>query len=356
MSNGHFRNIVSFAPSKSDHIPAIRIAASVAVPLATVLLLGRADLAIFVSFGAFTSIYARQEPFADRFRHQCTAGLMLLMALLVGLALSHLQAGPWLMIPVVALVGGIGASLAIVLTLRPPGGLFFIFASGAVGSMHSPPPIALAMIAGLGAVIWSVLAGMLGYFMGEGRRGHVVPVPAHHGQSRAQILRHGLLFFGAATIAGVLGQLSGLSHSYWAMVAAVAPIAQPSVTARLYKCIQRIVGTFGGVFVTAFLLSSDLHQWQMAVWVVILQFLAEAFVMRNYAFAMLFVTPLALMMVQLAQPSAPEQILTARLAETAIGAAVGFVLVLIFRNRAERDADTQAIPLLRRNHQRKQVS
>ncbi|RUQ20915.1 FUSC family protein [Kocuria sp. HSID16901] len=356
MTDGHFRNIVSFAPSKADHIPATRIAVSVAVPLTTVVLLGRVDLAIFASFGAFTSLYARQETFIDRFRHQCMAGAILLGCLLVGLGLSHAHANPWVVIAAVALVGGVGASLALVLTLRPPGGLFFIFASGAVGAMHAPPPLLEGMATGLGAVVWSVLAGMLGYFLGEGRRGHVVPAPQHHGQPWNKIIQQGLLFFAAAGIAGVLGELSGISHSYWAMVAAVAPIAQPSVTARLYKCIQRIVGTFGGVMVTAFLLSSGLQQWHMVVWIVILQFLAEAFVMRNYGFAMLFVTPLALMMVQLAQPAPPEDILTARMAETAIGAAVSFVLVLIFRNQAERDADTQAIPILRRNHQRKQAS
>ncbi|MDN5604769.1 FUSC family protein [Rothia sp. HC945] len=356
MTNGHIREIVSFAPSKADHIPAIRIAASVAVPLAVLLLLGRVDLSIYASFGAFTSIYARQEPLRDRLRHQSQAAALLIASIGVGLALAYLQPGPWAVILVCALVGGVGAMIGLILTLRPPGGLFFIFASGAVGSMPTTPPVLLALLAGVGAAAWSILAGMAGSFLGEGRRGPVAPVPAHHDQTRKQIFQRGLMFFGAAAIAGVVGQLSGLSHAYWAMVAAVAPIAAPNVTARLYKCIQRIVGTFGGILIAAFLFSTGLHEWHMAVYVVILQFLAEAYVMRNYGFAMFFVTPLALMMVQLAHPASPTEILTARMAETAIGAAVGFVLILLTRTPAEREADTQAMPILRHSDRKKKVS
>ncbi|WP_129360481.1 MULTISPECIES: FUSC family protein [Micrococcaceae] len=356
MTNGHLREIISFAPSTSDHIPAMRIAASVAVPLVVLLLVGRVDLTIYASFGAFTSLYARQEPFWDRFRHQCEAAALLIGSIAVGLALASIQPGPWVVIVVCALVGGLCAMACLILTLRPPGGLFFIFASGAVGSMPTTPPVLLALLAAVGAAMWSILAGMAGTFLGEGRRGPVAPVPTHHGQTTPQVFRRGLLFFCAAAIAGILGELSGLTHAYWAMVAAVAPIAAPSVTARLHKCVQRIIGTFGGILITAFLLSTGLQQWHMAVYVVVFQFLAEAFVMRNYAFAMLFVTPLALMMVQMGHPASPTEILTARMAETAIGAAVGFVLILVTRTPAERAADTQAMPILRSSQRKKKVS
>lgn len=356
MTNGHLREIMSFAPAKADHIPATRIAISVAVPLAVLLLVGRVDLTLYASFGAFTSLYARQEPFWDRFRHQCQAGILLIGSIGVGLALASLQPGPWVVILVCSAVGGLCAVVCLMLTLRPPGGLFFIFASGAVGSMQTTPPVLLALVVAVAAVAFSILAGMAGTFLGEGRLGPVSPVPQRHGQTRQQILRRGLLFFVAAAVAGSLGQLSGLGHAYWAMVAAAAPIAAPSVTARLHKCIQRIIGTFGGILITAFVLSTGLQQWHMAVYVVVFQFLAEVFVMRNYGFAMLFVTPLALMMVQLSHPASPTEILTARMAETAIGAAVGFVLILITRTPAERAADTQAMPILRTGQHTKKVS
>jgi uncharacterized membrane protein YccC len=61
---------------------------------------------------------------------------------------------------------------------------------------------------------------------------------------------------------------------------------------------------------------------------VVLQFLAEMYVMRNYSLALLFITPLALLMVQLGHPQPAGPILEARVLETAIGVVVGLALVL----------------------------
>src|SRR5699024_530006 len=60
----------------------------------------------------------------------------------------------------------------------------------------------------------------------------------------------------------------------------------------------------------------------------ILQFLAEMYVLRNYALALLFITPLALLMVQLAHPQPVGAMLQARVLETAIGVAVGIGFVI----------------------------
>ena len=61
-------------PSQRDHIPAVRIALSVAVPLLFMLVIGRTDLAIYAAFGSFTSIYARNEPIRARFNTRARRG------------------------------------------------------------------------------------------------------------------------------------------------------------------------------------------------------------------------------------------------------------------------------------------
>lgn len=350
MPTGHLHQLIRFAPAQQDHVPALRIAATVAVPLVALLQLGRMDLAIFASFGTFPALYARQEPPLARLRRQSQAGAMFLACIAVGMVLNHLHASPWTVVVVCAVVAGLGAVGSALLTLRPPGSVFMIFSCGAVGSLPHPVSWADGMGTAALAVLWSVLAGALGVLLGEGRRGHVAPVPEHHGMTGMGILRYGATFFGACLVAGLLGQASGVSHPYWAMVAAAAAITGPNSRARLYRAIQRIVGTFGGVFITAFVLSQGLQAWHLVVYVALFQFLAEAYVMRNYGFATFFITPLALLMLQLGHPSSPTEILTARMAETAIGGAVVFVFVLLWRTREEKSADTQALPILRGPH------
>src|SRR5699024_12250596 len=62
---------------------------------------------------------------------------------------------------------------------------------------------------------------------------------------------------------------------------------------------------------------------------IILQGTAELLIGRNYGVAMLAVTPLALLMVSLAHPIAPETIVVDRIFETFIGSLVGTFVALI---------------------------
>ncbi|QPT52864.1 FUSC family protein [Rothia kristinae] len=338
MPTGPLHQLVRFAPPTQDHVPAVRIALTVGLPQLLLLALGRLDLSIYAAFGAFTAIYGRQEAPRLRLRHQCQAALMLLVCIALGLGLSRAHADPWLVVAVCGLVAGGGAVLTAVLRLRPAGSTFLIFAAGAIGSIPHPASWSQGLGTAGATAAWSVLAGLAGALLGEGRRGHVAPPPGPHGMDRRRAVRYGLMFFLAPLIAGLLGQASGLSHSYWAMVAAAAAIAGPNSRARLHRGMQRVIGTLGGVLITAFVLSQHPQPWHLVVWVIIFQFLTETYVLRNYAFATLFITPLALLMLQLGHPSSVGTVLTARLAETAIGGAVAIALVLLTRTREERRA------------------
>src|SRR5699024_12249551 len=123
-------------------------------------------------------------------------------------------------------------------------------------------------------------------------------VPLTRGQMSSEFGRYA----GAALVAGALGLASGLTFPYGAQIAAVVPLYAPGRPAQVERGLHRVVGSTFGMITTGFLLSFPAEAWQLVVWVVILQFLAEMYVLRNYALALLFITPLAPLMVQLAQP------------------------------------------------------
>lgn len=127
-------------PSQRDHVPAARIALSVAIPLLVLLLVDRTDLAIYAAFGAFTSIYARNEPARARAAHQSWAGLLVVLCVMLGALLSDVGAPEPAVLAVTAVVAGVGALLAAYLTLKPAGSLFFIFATGAIGTLPDAAP------------------------------------------------------------------------------------------------------------------------------------------------------------------------------------------------------------------------
>ncbi len=71
-----FRRFLRLGPSRADHLPALRITAGLAVPLACLLLAGRIDWALYVGFGAFTGIYSRGEPTRLRAQRQALMGVV----------------------------------------------------------------------------------------------------------------------------------------------------------------------------------------------------------------------------------------------------------------------------------------
>src|SRR5699024_6649231 len=172
-----------------------------------------------------------------------------------------------------------------------------------------------------------VLLGLLGHWAGE-RHPAAGFAPGQRTLTRGQMAAEFGRYAGAALVAGALGLASGLPFPYWAQIAAVVPLSAPGRPAQVERGLHRVVGSTLGIITTGFLLSFPAEAWQLVVWVVILQFLAEMYVLRNYALALLFITPLALLMVQLAHPQPVGAMLQARVLETAIGVAVGIGFVI----------------------------
>ena len=333
------KRFLRLGPSRADHLPAFRITAGLAVPLICLLLIGRIDWALYVGFGAFTGIFSRGEPTRLRARRQALMGVILTLCVTVGATIAsigeHIPAVAelWISLVVTSVVAGVVAVVVRVRGIRPAGSLFAVFSVAAVAS--APPaasiPVA-ALLAGSVAALCVVL-GILGQWLGE----------AHHGQDPAPPApvpwsarwADAGLFAAVAFAAGALAALAGISHPYWAQIAAIVPLSVTGTWARVERGIHRVVGTCAGVVVTAFLLSFPSQPWQLVVWVVLLQFLAELFVLRHYSLALLFITPLALLMVQLGSPQPVIPLLQVRIIETAIGVTVGLasVSLLFFARR-----------------------
>ena len=124
-------------------------------------------------------------------------------------------------------------------------------------------------------------------------------------------------------LAGVLATALGIGHPYWAMVSAVVPLAHQDLRGQVVRGAQRVVGTAAGPALAAVLLAADLPGLALIAVIVVLQAGAEPWVGRNYAIALVAVTPLALLMVDLVSPSPIGTLLFDRGVETVIGVIVG---------------------------------
>jgi uncharacterized membrane protein YccC len=97
-----------------------------------------------------------------------------------------------------------------------------------------------------------------------------------------------------------------------------------------------MLGTIVGVLIAAALLALPLSPLAVIVVVVLLQMTAELVVGRNYGLTLAFVTPLAILMVELAHPVDELVLLRDRALETALGVLVGVVATLLTHAASQR--------------------
>lgn len=324
----------------------LRAALAVAVPLFALFAVGRLDLTAYATFGAFTALYGRNEPYRVRVRTLTVAAVALLLSIAAGTALA--VAGeplPLVALALIVVVGG-GTLFVTVFQMVPPQALFFVFALLVCAAVPTRAEDALPRIglaAASAAFAW--LLTMSGWAI---RR-----IP---GVSRGLLARTGLindlrrrpaLDVGAfrdprvwltvaqnvvgVLLAGGIALAFGFGHAYWAVVSVVAVIPPARAAHSISRSLHRIVGTIVGVGVTAVLLAWSPPPAAVIVVIVVCQFFAEILVARHYGAALVFITPLALSVSHLAAPTPLNALVIDRVLETVLGSAIGIGLVLLAR-------------------------
>ncbi|REJ05147.1 FUSC family protein [Microbacterium bovistercoris] len=321
--------VIRVAPSRGDHRVALRAAVSVGVPLLMLWAIGRLDLSIYASFGAFAALYGRTDGFGDRLRMQAGAGGILVLAMLAGTGLSVVGAPPLVSVVSVAVVASLVTLLAYAMRWHPPGGLFAVFAIGATASIPaSTASFANVLAVGVGSVIFSLLVTTVLAAAGARRLPGIEITRVR--QPIGDVAWEMAVTVGVATLlGGAIGLLLVGTHWYWAMVGAAAAVSGAHLTARVIRGLQRLVGTLAGILVAAGILALHLPPLAVILIAIAFQACAEMFVGRNYGIAMIFITPLALMMVELAAPSPVDVLLRDRMLETVIGVAAGTLIAVI---------------------------
>ncbi|GAA1906911.1 FUSC family protein [Williamsia serinedens] len=139
----------------------------------------------------------------------------------------------------------------------------------------------------------------------------------------------------AATVAGVVSVLCGLSRPDWAIVAVVLVLQLgPDRIRGALRGAHRLVGTTAGVGLFALIHHLAPGPVVLVVLLAVLTFLIELAVVSNYGLAVMAITPLALSM-SASGPAIATPALD-RILETVIGVAVGIGALWVVAPRAHR--------------------
>jgi len=142
------------------------------------------------------------------------------------------------------------------------------------------------------------------------------------------------VMFDAAVIGAGVGlsllaaQTLQVERPYWVPVACVAVMQGATLRAVWLRQVHRVIGTSIGLLVTWGLLLLPLDKWSVATLILVLTFIVEVAVVRHYAFAAIFITPMAILLSEaatLGQPVSGTALIRARFLDTCLGAFVGFL-------------------------------
>ncbi len=346
-------------PASGDHLAALRVAISVAIPSLLLLTAGRTDLMIYAVFGALTGMYGRSEPHQLRLRHQGQGALVLLSGVAVGVTLSINHIHSWWLVAVEATLAGVGSVYADRVRLKPNGPFFGILALGACASVPTVVPWYAAMAIACASSMFSILIGFSGWVRSRAwEPGATRSMPPRSSARHRELSVHAARYVLAVGAAGTAGVISGTGHPHWAMAAAAVPLAGADLPSSVRRGVHRIVGTFVGLAVTAVVLLPE--PWALtglypalrepahraavlALLVILFQFATELFMTRHYGLAMVWFTPVILLMTQLASPTEPRVLILERAVETLVGALLRILVVVTVRRPGSRTR----IPLLR---------
>ncbi|MXN89751.1 FUSC family protein [Flavobacterium sp. Sd200] len=125
----------------------------------------------------------------------------------------------------------------------------------------------------------------------------------------------------------LIAKILELDNPYWVPVSCLAVMQGVSAKHVWQRSLQRVVGTLLGLSLAWVLLLLKLPEWAICAVIMVMQFVVEMFITRNYAYAVVFITSLTLMLAEFGSAIAnhPNELVTARFTDIFIGSAVGAV-------------------------------
>jgi uncharacterized membrane protein YccC len=140
----------------------------------------------------------------------------------------------------------------------------------------------------------------------------------------------------AIAVAGAAGELLRAEHPTWIPLSAAAVLQGTNVALARQRALHRAVGTAIGVVLAAGVLSVQPGLAGLVILVAVFQALTEALILISYGAAVVCITSLSLLLLEIAGIGAVDGLLDARLLDTALGCAIGLACGLAIWPRRSR--------------------
>lgn len=255
----------------------------------------------------------------------CSFGFVACFA--VGL-ITHVV--PILTLPLVFFVAFWVALFSRYYQLSPPAGVFIIMATAIALFMPTPlaqVPYYVGLI-GLGCLFSGIVASTYSLVLLANSPSSEPPIFGY----KQDMLVDSLLIALISTLSLAVALWLGMPRPYWVLVGCYVVIVGMSFRSMWMRQVQRIVGTGLGMLVAWLLVLLNPNAWEVAIAILMLSFLIETLVVRNYAVGAIFITPMTILIAEYANPNMAnasmavhEAMILSRFLDTVLGCIIGVI-------------------------------
>ncbi|MGZ5243188.1 MAG: FUSC family protein [Bacteroidia bacterium] len=214
--------------------------------------------------------------------------------------------------------------------VSPPGNFFFIM----IASMASCMPFDMQTIPtkigliGLGTMFACSLALIYSLLVGPKKTANAtVKVTTVFPQKKYSDLVEAVIIGIFMFVSLLSGHLLELQNPYWVPISCLAVMQGVTLHHIWQRGFQRILGTLAGLALTWIILSLNSTPLSICLSIIALQFIVELLIVRNYALAVLFITPMTILLSEAGNPIIfnPDKLIFVRFWDIALGSFIGAI-------------------------------
>lgn len=282
------------------------------------------DYGLISSLGGMLFLYLPETPMYHRMVVLLACAFALIASYAAGV-ISQLY--PPATIPALTITAILVTMVSRYYCMPPPGSFFFVMAAS-IGA-HTPGgildvPLKVGLLT-MGCLLASLIAFLYSLF--TLRRQPPRPIPPLPAPTFDFVVFDAVIIGLFVGIALALAHALQLVQPYWVPVSCLAVLQGMTLRAVWTKQIHRIVGTAIGLLLAWGVLLLPLSAWTIPLVMIALAFCIEMLIVRHYALAAIFITPLTILLVEAATlgQTSPAPLIAARFWDTVLGCLIGLL-------------------------------
>ncbi|MCV2219913.1 FUSC family protein [Thauera sp. Sel9] len=326
-----WQQLTAITPSNRRWQMPFAAALATGLPLLVGAYFDRLEYGLISSLGGLVFLYLPNTPLSHR--------MTWLMACAFGMSASYTLGTIVHFLPLAkaVMLGFITVLVSMVARfyrIGPPGSLFFVLAAAIAA--YTPGTVEeIPLRVGL-LTMGTLLASLIAFFYSL----HVLRLEAPEAPAPLPpadfdfIVLDSIVIGACVSLSLAIAQALQLDRPYWVPISCVAVIQGVSLRAVWNRQLHRVLGTAVGMLLAWGIISLPLSPWSIAPIVIVLTFIIESTVVRHYGFAVIFITPLTIVLAEaptLGQLPAVE-LLQSRFIDTVLGCLIGLAGGLCLHN------------------------